>query len=177
VSTTPDTKDWTWVLQERCGECGLDTPALDPEDVPALIRRTAATFAGVLTSGDPRRRPAPSVWSPLEYACHVRDVCRRFDARLRLLLVLDGPVFENWDQDAAAVQDGYAEQEPVLVALELAEAAERLAAAIDAVPASDRDRPGTRSDGAPFTVATLTRYLAHDLAHHEHDVTHARENP
>jgi hypothetical protein len=175
VSIPPDTKDWTWVLEERCGECGLDTRALRPADVSAVIRRAAATFVGVLTDGDPRRRPAPSVWSPLEYACHVRDVCRRFDARLRLLLVLDDPQFANWDQDAAAVEDGYAEQDPARVARELADAAERLAAAIDAVPDSAWNRPGTRSDGAVFTVTTLTRYAAHEVAHHIHDVTQARE--
>jgi hypothetical protein len=177
VTWTPDTKDWTWVLQERCAECGLDTRALLPSEVPALVRGAAATLAGVLAGEDARRRPSPSVWSPLEYACHVRDVCRRFDARLRLLLVLDGPEFENWDQDAAAVQDGYAEQDPARVALELAEAAERLAAAIEDVPETAWERPGTRSDGAPFTVGTLTRYLAHDVVHHAHDVTHTRGEP
>jgi hypothetical protein len=167
-----DTKDWTWVLDARCDECGLDTRALAPADVPGVLRDVAPIFDRVLASGeDARRRPDPAVWSPLEYACHVRDVCRRFEARLRLMLTTDDPRFENWDQDAAAVRDAYGEQEPARVAVELAEAAEHLAAAIEAVPDTAWDRPGRRSDGARFTVATLTRYVAHDLVHHAYDVT------
>jgi hypothetical protein len=171
VSVTPDTKDWTWVLGRPCGECGLDARQLPPADVPPLLRAAASTFAAVLARAGAATRPAPGVWSALEYACHVRDVCRRFDARLRLLLVLHDPMFENWDQDAAAVRDGYDAQDPERVGLELAEAAERLAGAIDGVPDGSRERTGRRSDGAVFTVTTLCRYVAHDVVHHVHDVT------
>ena len=31
-------------------------------------------------------------------------------------------------------------------------------------------RPGTRSNGSQFTVATLAVYFLHDLEHHLHDV-------
>jgi DinB superfamily len=176
VTITPETKDWTWVLDGPCAECGLDTRNLDTSDVPELLRAVAATFAAVLADGEAaRRRPRHAVWSPLEYACHLRDVCRRFDARLRLLLVLDDPVFQNWDQDAAALTDGYEAQDPARVALELTEAADRLAAAIEHVPEDAWERPGRRSDGARFTVTTLIRYLAHELAHHTRDVIGGQE--
>jgi DinB superfamily len=178
VTITPDTKDWTWVLEGRCEECGLDAPALDPSEVPGLLRDVAATFAVVLADGEAaRERPNPTTWSALEYACHVRDVCRRFEARLRLMLVLDDPVFDNWDQDAAAVQDAYDGQNPARVALEVTEAAARLADAIAGVPAEAWQRPGRRSDGVAFTVTTLTRYVAHDVVHHAHDVTKGRDRP
>jgi DinB superfamily len=171
VTITPETKDWTWVLDGPCPECGLDTREVELLDIPELLRTVAAAFADVLADGEAaRRRPSPAVWSPLEYACHLRDVCRRFDARLRLLLVLDDPVFQNWDQDAAAISDGYSGQDPALVSLELTEAAERLATAIEHIPEGAWDRPGRRSDGAQFTVVTLVRYLAHELVHHAHDV-------
>ncbi len=52
------------------------------------------------------------MWSPLEYACHVRDVFPLFDERLVLMLAQDGPQYANWDQDATAVER-YAEQDPV----------------------------------------------------------------
>jgi DinB superfamily len=178
MSITPDTKDWTWVLTRPCQECGLDASTLDPSAVPGLLRDVAATFAGVLADGTAAaRRPDPATWSALEYACHVRDVCRRFHARLRLMLVMDDPSFDNWDQDAAAVDDAYGSQDPARVALELAEAAGRLADAVAAVPEADRARTGRRSDGVAFTVATLSRYLAHDVVHHAHDVTAVRARP
>jgi hypothetical protein len=173
VSIVPDAKDWTWVLEAPCDECGLDTRAVGPGDVPVLVRRAASVIAGVLAEGDAaRRRPAPGLWSPLEYACHVRDVARRFDARLRLLLsTVDEPRFENWDQDATAVQDGYAEQDPARVAAELTEAAERLAQGFEAVPPEALERAGYRADGVRFTVSTLGRYVVHEFVHHAHDVT------
>jgi hypothetical protein len=178
VSIVPDSKDWTWVLGEPCDECGLDVRRVEPPDVPGLMRRSASVVADVLGQGEPaRRRPEPAVWSPLEYACHVRDVARRFDARLHLMLRVDEPRFENWDQDAAAVEDHYAGQDPARVAAELTEATERLAASFEAVPPEDLGRVGYRSDGARFTVDTLGKYVVHEFVHHAHDVTGGRAGP
>jgi hypothetical protein len=167
---TPDTKDWTWVLRRPCPECGLDTRAIRPEEVSALLRENAAGWRAVLTgAGDPRRRPAPDVWSPLEYACHVRDVCRIYDERLRLMLTEDDPHYPNWDQDRTAIEDRYAEQDPHAVAGELAAAADTLATRFEGVSGPAWSRTGTRSDGAHFTVATFARYFIHDPVHHLHD--------
>ncbi len=74
MAIEPDVKDWTWVLHERCPECGEDVTTIPPEDVPGLIRSSAEVWADVLSRGDIGERPSPDVWSPLEYACHVRDV-------------------------------------------------------------------------------------------------------
>ena len=177
MTITPDTKDWTWVLRRPCPDCGFESGSLPAADLPGTVRGAARAFADVLTgtAGEAlRQRPAPEVWSPLEYGCHVRDVLRRFDARTRLMLTADDPALENWDQDATAVEDAYGEQDPGRVAAELLEAAERLAAGYEALPADAWERPGRRSDGARFTVLTFGRYMAHDLVHHVHDVTGAR---
>ncbi len=40
-------------------------------------------------------RPSPGRWSNLEYACHVRDVFRKFDERLQLMLSEEDPTFPN----------------------------------------------------------------------------------
>jgi hypothetical protein len=175
VSITPDTKDWTWVLDARCPECGFDTREISLADVPAAVRNVASAFRDVLAGGEAtRRRPNPQMWSPLEYACHVRDACSLYDTRLRLMLTVDDPQFENWDQDAAAVQQAYGEQDPAQVAGELSEAAERVAGTFEHVPEGAQGRTGRRSDGAVFTVTTLGRYLVHDLVHHVYDVTGRR---
>ncbi|MBI1759193.1 MAG: DinB family protein [Actinobacteria bacterium] len=172
MTIVPDTKDWTWVLDRPCAECGLDTRALDRQAVPAMIRANATDWRAVLTgSGDVRQRPAPDVWSPLEYGCHVRDVFRRYDERLRLMLVEDDPEFPNWDQDATAVAEHYTDQDPAEVAAQLAEAAEQIAATFDGVTGEQWQRTGGRSDGARFTIDTLARYLVHDVIHHIDDVS------
>jgi hypothetical protein len=173
MTITPDTKDWTWVLERVCPECGFDSRSFAKEQIPALLLANAKPWPQVLAGpGDPR--PRDDVWSPLEYACHVRDVCRLFAQRLELMLTRDDPIFPNWDQDATAVEDRYGEQDPDLVSGELTEAAHRLAEAFAAVADEQWQRRGARSDGARFTVESFGRYLLHDLVHHLHDVTAPR---
>ena len=55
----------------------------------------------------------------------MRDVFRLFDARLGLMLDEDDPLFANWDQDETAVAERYGDQDPAVVAAELAAAGER----------------------------------------------------
>lgn len=167
---TPDTKDWTWVLERRCPECGFDAAGVGFDDIPRLLRDNAAAWGPVLERADVTVRPNDHTWSALEYAAHVRDVFRIFAVRLGLMLTEDDPLFANWDQDATAVAERYNEQNPAVVGRELAEAATTLADAFAAVPPLDSTRTGRRSDGARFTVTTLGRYLVHDPVHHLHDV-------
>jgi hypothetical protein len=170
VVPPPDDKDWTWVLERPCPDCGFDASTLGRAAIAALVQRCAASFRAALATEDAAQRPAPDVWSPLEYCCHVRDVCRRFDERLALMLAEDDPQFANWDQDETALADRYWTQQPDVVSAELASAAAAIADAFAAVPADAWDRPGRRSNGSVFTVDTLGRYFAHDLVHHAHDV-------
>jgi hypothetical protein len=174
-----ETKDWTWVLQRPCEECGLEAGEIPAEHVSNLIRANAQEWVEVLhADADLRARPAPARWSPLEYACHVRDVFRLYDQRLRLMLTEDDPTYPNWDQDATAVAERYREQEPVTVAGELVEAADRLADRFDQVRGEMWSRTASRSDGAHFTVESFARYFVHDPIHHLYDVTGRRlESP
>jgi hypothetical protein len=169
-SPAPDDKDWTWVLREHCPECGFDAASLDRDDIPAIVRSAVAAFVAALDRDDAIVRPSPEVWSPLEYACHVRDVCRIFDMRLRMMLTEDDPVFTNWDQDATALDERYWTQDRSTVAGELAGAAEQIANDFAAVAGADWQRPGRRSNGSVFTVDSFGRYFVHDLVHHAHDI-------
>jgi len=175
MTIVPDTKDWTWVLRRPCPECGFDTAAFAREDVAGLLRANAAAWGEMLAERpDVRQRPQPQTWSPLEYACHVRDVCRLYHERLDLMLTQDDPLYPNWDQDATAVEQRYGEQDPVVVAEELAQAAQTLADAFEAVHGDQWTRPGRRSDGAVFTIESFARYFIHDPVHHLYDATGRR---
>ena len=166
---TPDTKNWTWVLEKPCPECGFDATTFEAPDVAALLRTNAAAWPAVLARPDVRVRPDEATWSPLEYSAHVRDVFRIYDYRLGLMEQHDDPLFPNWDQDATAVQEKYNEQEPAVVSDELLAAAASLADSFDRV--TDWSRPGRRSDGVVFTIETLAKYFIHDPLHHLHDVS------
>jgi SAM-dependent methyltransferase len=169
----PDTKDWTWVLQRPCPECGFDATAQTVDRIPVVIRDNATTWEAVLTLNDAAVRPDPSVWSPLEYACHVRDVHRIFDQRVAMMLDEDDPRFPNWDQDESAVEQRYGEQDPATVATELLDAATRVAERYESVPPGAWSRRGIRSNGSEFTIETLGLYHLHDIVHHAWDVRDA----
>jgi hypothetical protein len=170
----PDTKDWTWVLDRACPKCGFDTALPERTEVGALIRANAAAWTALLRDRDDgwwRSRPRPDVWSPLEYACHVRDVYELFGRRLAMMLREDDPRFPSWDQDATAVESAYGAQSPPDVVAGLAAHATALAAEFDALGPRQWERRGMRSDGARFTVDSFARYLLHDVVHHVADVT------
>lgn len=166
----PDTKNWTWVLDRKCPECGFDAAGVLLADLPDLLRDNIASWQAVLARPDVRVRPDDSTWSPLEYGAHVRDVFRIFSGRLDLMLAEDDPEFANWDQDASAVAARYAEQDPQRVSDELVEAGTALADSFERVPAEAASRTGRRSDGSRFTVESFGRYLLHDVVHHRWDV-------
>lgn len=169
---TPDDKDWTWVLVERCPECGFDASVCDPADVAGLIRENAADWQALFDAGRiAAGRPDPQTWSSLEYACHVRDVFARFDQRMGLMLDEDDPLFANWDQDATAIEDRYDEQDPATVLAALTVNAEVIASRLDGIAGEQWHRTGRRSDGSNFTLVSISQYLIHDPIHHIWDVT------
>lgn len=164
----PETKSWTWVLGRPCPDCGFDASSFAVGTTAAALDDNARRWEAVLARGGVTERPKPAVWSALEYACHVRDVFRIFETRLRRMVVEDGPRFANWDQDATAVDDNYHAQDPAVVARTLRAHADALAATYGTV--TDWTRVGYRSDGATFTIDSFTRYLLHDPLHHLWDV-------
>lgn len=170
MTIVPDDKDWTWVLAEPCPQCGYVSDAYDRAELGERLRANAASWRTLLDHPSATVRPTTAHWSALEYACHVRDVFRIMDGRLGLLLEQDEPTFANWDQDATAVEERYADQDPGVVLDDLEAAGKVVADHFDTVGADGWSRAGHRSDGAHFTVETLGRYLLHDPVHHIWDV-------
>lgn len=165
-----DEKDWTWTIERVCPDCGFEAGVIPGPQIATWVKRLTDPWPDLLIADDVRTRPDPSTWSPLEYAAHVRDMCRTFADRVALMLAEDSPEFANWDQDQAAIDGDYAAADPAVVSEELMAAAEQLSSAFAEVPPDGWDRPGQRSNGASFTVLTLGQYCLHDLAHHLMDV-------
>ncbi len=167
---TPDTKDWTWVLERVCPECGFDVRSYPREETGSVIRGNAEQWRELLAHPKVHTRPSDDVWSGLEYACHIRDVFRLYDERLTMMLERDNPRYPNWNQDETAVANDYPSQDPKRVVEELTDAAQALADKLDRVTGAEWERTGERSDGAHFTIESFARYLVHDPIHHVHDV-------
>ncbi len=174
MTIIPDNKNWTWVLERACPDCAFDARLVVPRDIGAQLREIATQWEVVLTHPGVTQRPSPSVWSALEYACHVRDVFTIFDVRFERMLTEGAPTFANWDQDATAITDRYDIQDPLVVRGQLSVAAKQLAERFDSVSGAQWSRTGNRSDGATFTIESFGRYLLHDPIHHLWDVSHSR---
>jgi hypothetical protein len=158
---------------ERCEECGFDYAAVSAAAVPDRVHSFGPRYAAALGGApQPRRRPAEGVWSPLEYACHVRDVFDVQRQRLALALREDGPVFVPMERDERAVRDAYNEQEPNTVLADLAAAAHALADAFGALSEAELARSGVYPWPRPQarSLLWLGRHSVHEGEHHLLDI-------
>ncbi len=147
---------------------------LSIQHIVELNRECARRWADVLMKSEPewvRTRPEPDIWSPLEYACHVRDVFALFGHRLALMVESEDPLFTNWNPNETAEAERYDLADPAEVAAQMVRLAGELADRFAALDAGQLIRPGRRSDGAAFTIQSFARYEIHDPLHHLWDVT------
>ena len=176
MTIIPDTKDWTWVLQRPCPECGFDTGGFAVEAVPGMILANAAAWQDALAGPhDPdgaRARPEPGTWSPLEYACHLRDVLLVQRERVLAARRVDRPVFDPMGRDERVEHDGYAGQDSQDVARQLVDAAAMFANDLDRLTPADWDR--TVMYSYPKRWERSLRWVAvhtlHEVYHHTMDI-------
>lgn len=169
---TPDPSDWTWVLARPCADCGFDAADIRRDGIAAILQDAKSRYAAVLARADVRARPSAGVWSPLEYACHVRDVCGVMTGRLSQILAGGGELveFADWDQDATAREQQYWRADPAKVEQQVRDAFDAATAAYGLPEGDQWAWPALRSNGSRFTAETLAHYFLHDVQHHLWDV-------
>jgi DinB superfamily len=161
-------------LDEACRQCGF-TYAIGRAEITPWLRSDARAFVDKLATFDDRSvrtRPEPEVWSPLEYACHVRDVLRVQTERVVLARREVDPVFVPMGRDERVVADRYNEQDPAAVARELLVAAETFATMLDGLDADGWARTGVYNYPEPAlrTVEWIAIHTTHELLHHRNDL-------
>jgi hypothetical protein len=109
------------------------------------------------------------VWSPLEYACHVRDVLSLYDERIARVVAEERPTLAAMRRDEVASERSYNTQPPSAVLDALAGNAEALAARLDGLGEDDWSRAGIR-DGEELTVDWMARNVVHEGRHHLLDI-------
>jgi DinB superfamily len=157
-----------------CPECGLDYDTISPSDAAAAVRSYPRRFRAALASPDDsaeavRRRPAPGVWSALEYACHVADLLPLFAEVVQRTTTETNPSFDFPDPDEQVERDRCNEQDPSAVLDRLQGGADRLAEAIDAVDADAWTRTATFPWGERDAL-TMSRNAVHEGHHHLRDI-------
>jgi hypothetical protein len=155
---------------DPCDECGFEYELSEAPDAGPAIMAFAHQFGVLLAApgADMGSRREPEVWSPLEYACHVRDMLLVQRERVLAARRIDGPVCEPMGRDERVEHDGYAEQDPADVARQLGDAAMLFANVLARLGPGDWDR--TMSYTYPERTDRPVRWVAihavHEMRHH-----------
>ncbi|WTL52029.1 DinB family protein [Nocardia sp. NBC_01499] len=153
-----------------CAECGFVYDLARATDVAPLAREHAVEYADLLLTDSPklRQRPEPETWSPLEYACHMRDVLlvqreRALAARRTKL-----PDATPMGRDERVEHDGYADQRPSDVGRQLRDAAQLFANVLERLNDDDWERTLMYSYPEPQerSLRWLALHTLHELRHH-----------
>ncbi|WP_094192114.1 DinB family protein [Streptomyces katrae] len=161
-------------MTDDCAECGF---AYDLELAPTAASRAgeyAARFAELLLRAEREalvRRPAPGVWSPLEYACHVRDVLLVQRERVLAARRTDKPVATPMGRDERVEHEGYALQDPAAVARQLTDAAALFGNVLHRLPPAHWERTLVYSypEPAERSLSWVAVHTLHELRHHLRD--------
>jgi len=130
--------------------------------------RSAAEWRTFLVGADDsylRVRPAPDVFSPVEYGAHARDMLWVFGDRITLAVELDEPTVPWFDPGP----DGWASYqllEAEQLADDLAAQAARFASIVGDRVTSDWSRGALRDGVDRFTVSGLACFGVHECYHH-----------
>jgi hypothetical protein len=155
-----------------CPACGLDYDTVSRRDAAVGIRSFPRRFREVLTEVDDlalRRRPAPGVWSALEYTAHVRDMFALMAATVDRMVAETNPELAFPDPDTTAERGSYNAEAVEDVIAGLTATAARFAASIERVATAELDRTA-RFPWGERDILTMIRNGVHEGTHHLRDV-------
>jgi hypothetical protein len=161
---------------ETCEECGFVYDELPEQQISRALRMLPSQFGTVLAIDDAvlRAHPRPGMWSPLEYACHVRDLLEVQRERIERALLEDEPTFEPMGREERVTRDRYNEQDPVEVEQALTLNARALADLFDRLTPEQLARTAIYNypEPRPRTVGWIGRHTVHEARHHLRDIEH-----
>jgi hypothetical protein len=160
---------------DRCEECGFEYDLDQASGAAASIQAGVAELAQAILSadnGDVRTRRRPQVWSPLEYACHVRDVLLVQRERVLLARRVERPSLAMMGRDERVEHDGYSEQDPADVARQMGDAALMFANDLRRITAAESQRTLIYNFPEPTerTLDWVAMHTLHEVRHHIEDV-------
>jgi hypothetical protein len=161
----------------KCPECGLDYDTISPRDASGAVRTFPRRYRAVLTHFEPgedadeivRQRPAPDVWSALEYTAHVAQTLDLMAPTIRQIATEDHPHLYAFDPDKQAEEQSYNEWPLMQAIAELESACADLSMAIEYVGADEWTREGSYDWGDREAI-DVARNAVHEGSHHLRDV-------
>jgi hypothetical protein len=160
-------------VHERCDVCGFDGSAYDNASLIETLSALGGLWRRLLVDAgaDVRTRPAPEVWSAIEYAAHSRDITALHCFGVDQALTGTEPAYPAIMADdlIASAATTYQQEDPQLVADALGEEAGRLASMAAGAP-TDAWEFGLTIGEDRSTVRGLLEHALHDSLHHIGDV-------
>lgn len=159
---------------DQCAECGftydLSRASAAGKQIGAGISEVAALLRQHAGTVSTRRQT--SVWSPLEYGCHLRDVLLVQRERILAARRTDRLVCAPMGRDERVEHDGYAEQEPEDVARQVTDAALLVANVLDRLTAGDWTRILVYPFPEPHerSLRWVAIHTLHEVRHHLLDI-------
>jgi DNA segregation ATPase FtsK/SpoIIIE, S-DNA-T family len=155
----------------KCEQCGFDYAELVMSEAPEQFRSRVSSIVGQLEGHSMevlRTRPTPTVWSALEYGCHVRDVLLIQRERTLLALVEDNPQFPPMYREERVRNARYEADNLSEVSEQLTVAASMLAKLAGELTGKELSRPCVYNFPEPTQrdVGWLYRHTMHEVIHH-----------
>ena len=133
-------------------------------------QRALGPFMGSTEDDYLRQRPAPEVWSALEYAAHVRDVIAFYADRIERVLAEERPRMVAADFSSMPERRGYLGYDPLAVLDAIGSSSRSVELRLRGLAPEQWNRVGLGVDGDERTLVVLARRLAHDGHHHLMDL-------
>jgi hypothetical protein len=161
-------------MVERCGECGFEYDLDGASGAGSAIAAGAVEIAHEVSDQhrDVRSRRDPLTWSPLEYACHVRDVLLVQRERVFLARRVECPRPEPMGREERADYDGYDAQDPIDVARQLVDAARMFERVLARLGPNEWNRTIIYNYPTPSerSLRWVAVHTLHEVRHHALDV-------
>jgi hypothetical protein len=160
----------------------LDYDKILPADGVAAMRSYPRRYGELFPARDDdekpdgviRRRPEPTVWSMLEYLCHVTDAVEALGDSVRRMTIEDHPTIGFFDPDARADEQHYNQREREQALDEFNAASEKAARIVADVDRNAWSRTATFPWGERDAL-TMMRNMVHEGYHHLRDVEDVRK--
>jgi len=159
----------------QCDGCGFDYDTVEPRAVATALVQGAIAVADLLRAGSSQLavRAQPSVWSPLEYGCHLRDVLLVQRERLLLARRVEQPEMVSMGRDERVEHERYGQQDPQDVARQLVDAAGLFANALEGLSddAWQRTVVYNYPQRSVRSLSWMAQHTLHEVRHHHLDIS------
>jgi hypothetical protein len=166
---------------ERCEEgCEFRWSSIPSTEISERIVTSSTDMSNLLLAGkNPEVRRSPGVWSPVEYASHVRDVLFNLRDRIVVALNEENPLCKGLFGTPRVELGLYDGDLSDIVGQELKMAAKLFARTWDRIPVELRSR--TMVYGYPRLADRSLNWVAaqalHEVVHHLADVRNGLASP